>query len=319
MRKPAQPYGRYRGLDPIIACNAASRARRRWSIPSGVVVLVGVLWLLAGCVDANPTASTMNPTVTLGLRVHLLESAESESLTSTLSEQDVALLVELVNVTWKQAKIEWRLEAIVRSAALNPQPFEQVMSGLAPPNAAVLAGVIPRDRLSDGAWDVVFIRHLFGGIGGIYFPQVPAVLQPDVDPMGVHGLDGALPRILAHELGHSLGLPHVPCTAEGNLMAAGCTIGDRTRLSAEQIRDARLQAVQGRPFRGPNPAGVNYRAARARRLDRIDATAAGDMLPDGWTVRPVRGFGAPNSAVVREPDQGKAIRFAEREAAFLTL
>jgi hypothetical protein len=291
MRKPTLRHTSRHGLEPAITAGSASRPRRQRRADSIVLALVAVLSLLAGCTDVNPAAAAMDETLTLGLRVHLLESAASESLTSTLSEDDVELLLELVNGTWRQAGIEWRLEEIVRSAALNPEPFERVLSGRAPPTAVALTGVIPRDRLSDGAWDVFFIRNLFGGIGGIYFPQVPAVLQPDVDPLGVHGLDGALPRILAHELGHSLGLPHVPCSAEGNLMAPGCLIGDRTRLTAQQIRSARLQAVQGSPFRGPNPAGVNYLDAGVRRLDRIDVTNSGEALPDGWTVQPVRGFG----------------------------
>ena len=55
-------------------------------------------------------------------------------------------------------------------------------------------------------------------------------------------------RILAHELGHSLGLAHVACTTGGNLMAAGCTLGSRTFLNAIQITRVRLQAETGRPF-----------------------------------------------------------------------
>jgi len=316
----AQSHSTDHGLEPAISACAASRPHGKRRVTLFALAIAAGLWLIAGCTDTNPAAAARDETLTLGLRVHLLESAQSESLTSTLSEADVELLLELVNGTWKQAGIEWRLDEIVRAEALNPGPFERVLVGLAQPTAVALAGVIPRDRLSNGGWDVFFIRNLFGGIGGIYFPQVPAVLQPDVDPLGVHGVEGALPRILAHELGHSLGLPHVPCTAEGNLMAAGCPIGDRTRLTTQQIRDARLQALQRNPFRGPNPDGVNYRDVGTRRLDGIDAAGAGEALPEGWTVRPVRGFGAPHSMVVRDPDQGKAIRFvADRQAAFFSL
>jgi hypothetical protein len=170
MRKPAQPHTNHHGLEPAITASSASRPRRRRRVDSQAVTLVAVLSLLAGCTDVNPAAAAMDETLTLGLRVHLLESVESESLTSTLGEEDVELLLEMVNGTWKQAGIEWQLDEIIRAGALNPAPFERVLSGLAPPTATALAGVIPRDRLSDGAWDVFFIRNLFGGIGGIYFP-----------------------------------------------------------------------------------------------------------------------------------------------------
>lgn len=56
-------------------------------------------------------------------------------------------------------------------------------------------------------------------------------------------------RILAHELGHSLTLPHVSCTPAGNLMSPGCAGSDRARLTAGQIERARAQAATGRPAR----------------------------------------------------------------------
>ena len=59
--------------------------------------------------------------------------------------------------------------------------------------------------------------------------------------------DGGMARILAHELGHSLGLVHVPCAGQGNLMAAGYTLGTRTLLDVIQITEARLQAETGKP------------------------------------------------------------------------
>ncbi len=235
---------------PAISTRPSSRSLG-WQLGYSVLVtLVAVLFLLPGCSDADPAAVAVNETITLGLRVHLLQSARSEALTSTLSDADVELLLARVNGIWSQTGIEWRIDRILREEAPNPEQFEEMRSGLVPPTFGALAGVIPRDHLSGGAWDVFFIRNLFGGVGGIYLPEIPAVLQPEVDPQGVHGLDGGLPRILAHELGHTLRLPHVPCTGEGNLMAAGCPTGDRTRLTHQQIRVARDQAARGVPFRG---------------------------------------------------------------------
>jgi len=78
-----------------------------------------------------------------------------------------------------------------------------------------------------------------------------------VDPWERAGLEGALVRVLAHELGHLLGLAHVPCIAAGNLMSAGCDSENRTRLTDVQIEVAREQAASGRPFRGSTlPSGA---------------------------------------------------------------
>ena len=90
---------------------------------------------------------------------------------------------------------------------------------------------------------------LIGGIaGGVYLSGVPAVIIAEFDPSGARDLVGSGPRILAHELGHSLGLVHVPCTAEGNLMAPGCSAGLRTHLTEDQIATARTQRDINRPF-----------------------------------------------------------------------
>ena len=77
-----------------------------------------------------------------------------------------------------------------------------------------------------------------------------AELSAELDPQGRRELVGATARILAHELGHSLSLPHVPCTPAGNLMSPGCPAAGRTRMSEAQVAAARRQALTGRPFGG---------------------------------------------------------------------
>ena len=110
--------------------------------------------------------------------------------------------------------------------------------------------MLPRQNLLTGEWDV-FLAHSFGGItGGLYFPDIPAALSAELDPEGRRELTRATARILAHELGHSLSLPHVPCTTAGNLMSPGCEAADRTRLTEAQVEAARRQAEAGRPYRG---------------------------------------------------------------------
>jgi hypothetical protein len=70
----------------------------------------------------------------------------------------------------------------------------------------------------------------------------------EFDPTGARDLVVSGPRILAHELGHSISLEHGPCTTVGNLMAPGCTTGERTRLTEDQITFALRQARFNRPF-----------------------------------------------------------------------
>jgi hypothetical protein len=54
---------------------------------------------------------------------------------------------------------------------------------------------------------------------------------------------------LAHELGHSLGLEHVPCDSTRNIMANGCWSPSRlSTLTADQIQRARKQATLGAPI-----------------------------------------------------------------------
>jgi hypothetical protein len=63
-------------------------------------------------------------------------------------------------------------------------------------------------------------------------------------------------------------------------------------------------------------APVEY-AGTELRLDGLDSATTGQVLPPRWEVRAVRGFKAPSSRVVADPEVGRAIRFeATGEAAF---
>lgn len=216
--------------------------------------LLAAATLVGACDRDSPTSPGQREVLTLDVRVHLLESDRSDALSTTLSEEEVARLFDSVNDVWSQAGIEWRIESVVREEARNTESFDAIVNGQAPPNGQAIGAVMPLGNLTTGSWDVFLIRDLGGLVGGIYFPAIAAVLQPEKDPFGIRGLEGALTRILAHELGHALSLPHVPCTVAGNLMAPGCQGSDRTRLSDGQIRAARAQAEAG-PYSGGGSHG----------------------------------------------------------------
>ncbi len=153
-----------------------------------------------------------------------------------------------MNEVWAQASVVWQIEQIVREPALNPDVFRQVLNDPRGNSTSLVAAVLPTENRRPDIWNVFLIRDFGGAVGGVYLLRDRVVVAAELDPIGNRDLSGGTARILAHELGHSLGLDHVPCTATGNLMAAGCPTGTRTRLEPFQIQIARQQAETGRPF-----------------------------------------------------------------------
>lgn len=210
--------------------------------------LVAVFTLVAACSD-DPATPTPRDAQALEVNVHLLSSSDSEALSTTLDEDEVTRLFGSVNEVWGQADIEWEVQSVVRTEVSGGSAVQDMVEGSGPPDANVLREAVPLEDLTEGVWDVLLIRDLGGMVGGVYFPALEVVIQPELAPDGTRDIEGSLTRILSHELGHGLGLQHVPCTGEGNLMAPGCLRGDRTRLTAEQIEASRAQAEIG-PYRG---------------------------------------------------------------------
>ena len=211
--------------------------RRRIHAMAAVVAV-----LAAGCGDnTGPEGSTLD------VRVHVLAS-DFEPLAANLTDGEVEALFDEVNVIWQQADVQWTVTNVIREPALNAATYAAILDGALPPSAEVLSTVLPSDNLTRDRWDVFFVGTLGGLAGGVYLAGVPAVIVAEFDPSVARDLMGSGPRILAHELGHSLGLVHVPCTVEGNLMAPGCATGVRTRLTENQIAMARRQRDVNRPF-----------------------------------------------------------------------
>jgi hypothetical protein len=211
-----------------------------------------VLLAFGAVACSDDTGSITDPgeleSITLDVRVHLLESDQFAALDATLTESDVAVLFEGVNEIWSQAGITWRVESVVREPALDGTAFIAALSGAIPVTGEVLASILPGDNVLPGKWNVFVVRDFGNFAGGVYLDFRGAVIFPENGPIGPQDPAADGRRILAHELGHSLSLLHVPCTPAGNLMSPGCFAEDRTRLESGQIGPARAQASRGSPF-----------------------------------------------------------------------
>ena len=206
--------------------------------------------MLAACGESAPTSPGPDEdgAIHLEMRLHLLQSSQLDALDATLTDDEVGEVIQAVNEVWAQAGVVWQIEQIIREPALNPDVFWQVLNDPRGNSTSLVVAVLPKENIRPDIWNVFLIRDFGGAIGGVYLLRERVVVSAELDPLGNRDLSGGTARILAHELGHSLGLNHVPCTATGNLMAAGCPTGTRTRLETVQIQMARQQAETGQPF-----------------------------------------------------------------------
>ena len=203
--------------------------------------------ILGACSDSAGPTDHPEPTK-LAVRVHLVQSDQLDELNVRLSDAEVTELITAVNETWAQAGVTWSLESIVREDARNESLFGLALTDPTVNPVSVLTSVLTLENVQADIWNVFLIRDFGGGLGGVYLPFEKVVVSTEIDPSGQRGIGEGMSRILAHELGHSLGLAHVPCAGPGNLMAAGCALGTRTLLGTTQITGAQLQAKTGRPF-----------------------------------------------------------------------
>lgn len=232
------PWGPTRTTRKRLAFDASRRLSRL--IGRLLVAPLALFPALAAC--SQPAPAHEAAVLTVPVRVFLYSFADRPELDATLDEPGVRTLFAEVNRVWSVAGIEWRVQSIERrrvaAGAIDDDTRRDFRRGL------VASAPAP-----DAArpWTVVIMRKFPVPAGGVYLPEIGTLYYAQLNKFGESHAE-----ILAHELGHSLGLRHVD-DADNLMQAAGAEDGAAARartLTAEQIATARAQVAAGAPAEG---------------------------------------------------------------------
>jgi hypothetical protein len=207
------------------------------SIVSRIVLLA----LLTPVEDRSPDVTDPPPYdefLVIPLRVHILESKDLEEINCGLTDEDIRRIMGKVNGIWNKAGIYFGLESIVREAAENEERFRLARTlGEAPDVPHRLFPMLRPPGTRDFEGLHVYYVHEFD-VNGVYFGDGTAFVKETARLREVEGgIDEPIPRVMSHELGHALGLPHRQDRT--NLLASGTT---GTILNADEMRRAREKA-----------------------------------------------------------------------------
>lgn len=206
---------------------------RLWVAGGHARPLSNEVWSLTLPEDWKPGADTASlPVLTLPVRVHLMQSEAMPAMHTTLVETDIRRIFGKVNTIWAQAGIQFEIESIGPTTAIELKPEMRLKSEFERVKA-----MIPKDRLSEQAIDVCYVKQV--GPNGFYYGE-PVVVKDTAKLKEVQGgLDEPLPRVTSHEIGHALGLAHRQDLT--NLMQSGTT---GFSLNEAEITTARARAQE---------------------------------------------------------------------------
>ena len=230
--------------------------------------------------------------IQLPVRVYLLSFDAAPDLNSTYDEHEVNLLFGEVNAVWRKWGIEWVPETI---STLNVDRNE--FPGVSAQETKrgfrnKLAAIVPAKEGS-ARRQVAIFRQFPVEASGVYVREKETVFYGELNKDGKR-----FPIVLAHELGHALGLNHEK--KEENLMYGGRAKNpEKTHLlESRQIDLARSVAKGGESSRpeGTPPSAVpsvrtgsksgrqgsgapspEQRKKMARRLESFDSNGDGKI------------------------------------------
>lgn len=189
------------------------------------------------------------------VRIHITASPSIPHLDASVSNKEINLVFENVNLIWKQAKIEFYIESVVKHIANAEQLYllaSDKSSELSDKERKVtMRKVCDITPWSNSVLNLCIVGRMSGSRGGVAYKfkkRSPLVVWP----LELKRKKNHNPATLAHEFGHFLGLRHntekdiyLMRGAGNNIRRVGKT--DKIKLTSNEVKHSRNTAKKFTP------------------------------------------------------------------------